>query len=52
VFHRCRTEEPQLRSTEGNQWVACHLEALPEEQDPRHALLAGEAESCARPMLE
>jgi len=34
VFDRCRTEEPQLRSTEGNQWVACHLEALPEEQDP------------------
>jgi oligopeptide/dipeptide ABC transporter ATP-binding protein len=52
VFDRCRTEEPELRSTEGNQWVACHLEALPEVQDPRHALLAGEAESCAQPMLE
>jgi peptide/nickel transport system ATP-binding protein len=35
VFDRCRTEEPELRSTEGNRWVACHLEALPEEQDPR-----------------
>jgi peptide/nickel transport system ATP-binding protein len=30
VFDRCRTEEPQLRSTEGNQWVACHLDALPQ----------------------
>lgn len=29
VFERCRTEEPQLRSTEGAQWVACHLDALP-----------------------
>jgi peptide/nickel transport system ATP-binding protein len=29
VFDRCRTEEPQLRSTEGDQWVACHLDALP-----------------------
>jgi peptide/nickel transport system ATP-binding protein len=29
VFDRCRTEEPQLRSTEGEQWVACHLDALP-----------------------
>ncbi|WP_298887310.1 dipeptide ABC transporter ATP-binding protein [uncultured Bradyrhizobium sp.] len=28
VFDRCRTEEPQLRS-EGEQWVACHLDALP-----------------------
>jgi peptide/nickel transport system ATP-binding protein len=29
VFDRCRTEEPELRSTEGEQWVACHLDALP-----------------------
>ena len=29
VFDRCRTEEPQLRSVEGEQWVACHLDALP-----------------------
>lgn len=29
VFDRCRTEEPQLRSIEGEQWVACHLDALP-----------------------
>jgi oligopeptide/dipeptide ABC transporter ATP-binding protein len=30
VFDRCRTEEPEFRLTEGEQWVACHLEALPE----------------------
>ncbi len=30
AFDRCRTEEPALRSTEGGQWVACHLKALPE----------------------
>ncbi|QQO31994.1 dipeptide ABC transporter ATP-binding protein [Bradyrhizobium diazoefficiens] len=29
AFDRCRTEEPQLRSVEGEQWVACHLDALP-----------------------
>ena len=29
VFDRCRTEEPQLRSVDGEQWVACHLDALP-----------------------
>ena len=29
VFDRCRTEEPLLRSAEGDQWVACHLDALP-----------------------
>ena len=29
VFDRCRTEEPQLRSAAGEQWVACHLDALP-----------------------
>jgi peptide/nickel transport system ATP-binding protein len=34
VFDRCRTEEPKLRSTGDGQWVACHLEALPEERDP------------------
>ena len=34
VFDRCRSEEPELRSTRGGEWVACHLEALPEEQDP------------------
>ncbi len=31
VFDRCRTEEPELRLTGGAHWVACHLEALPEE---------------------
>ena len=36
VFDRCRTEEPELRSTEGGQWVACHLEALPEVPGPAH----------------
>src|SRR6202451_1542780 len=30
VFDRCRTEEPEFRSTGDGQWVACHLEALPE----------------------
>jgi peptide/nickel transport system ATP-binding protein len=30
VFDRCRTEEPELRSTGDGQSVACHLEALPE----------------------
>jgi peptide/nickel transport system ATP-binding protein len=30
VFDRCRTEEPELRSAEAGQWVACHLDALPE----------------------
>lgn len=29
VFDRCRIEEPQLRSAEGEQSVACHLDALP-----------------------
>ena len=29
VFDRCRTEEPELRSAEGEQWVACHLDTLP-----------------------
>ena len=33
VFDRCRTEEPELRSTGSGQWVACHLRALPEERD-------------------
>ena len=36
VFDRCRTEEPELRSTEGGQWVACHLEALPEAPGAAH----------------
>jgi peptide/nickel transport system ATP-binding protein len=31
VFDRCRTEEPELRSTEDGRWVACHLKALPED---------------------
>src|SRR5207248_6372572 len=30
VFDRCRIEEPELRLAEAGQWVACHLEALPE----------------------
>jgi peptide/nickel transport system ATP-binding protein len=30
VFDRCRTEEPELRSPAPGQWVACHLDALPE----------------------
>jgi peptide/nickel transport system ATP-binding protein len=34
VFDRCRTEEPELRSTGVGQWVACHLTALPEEPGP------------------
>jgi peptide/nickel transport system ATP-binding protein len=34
VFDRCRTEEPELRSTGSGQWVACHLEALPEAPGP------------------
>jgi peptide/nickel transport system ATP-binding protein len=29
VFDRCRTEEPTLRATGGEQWVACHLEEAP-----------------------
>jgi predicted amidohydrolase len=34
VFDRCRTEEPELRSTGSGQWAACHLEALPEKPGP------------------
>ena len=34
VFDRCRTEEPELRSTAAGQRVACHLEALPEWPGP------------------
>src|SRR6267154_3281313 len=34
VFDRCRSEEPELRSTGSGQWVACHLKALPEQPDP------------------
>ncbi|MCK1624326.1 ATP-binding cassette domain-containing protein [Bradyrhizobium sp. 160] len=29
VFDRCRTEEPTLRATDAEQWVACHLEDAP-----------------------
>src|SRR5437773_1247746 len=36
VFDRCRTEEPELRSVEDGQWVACHLETLPEAPGPAH----------------
>jgi peptide/nickel transport system ATP-binding protein len=31
VFDRCRTEEPELGSRGDDQWVACHLEALPDK---------------------
>jgi peptide/nickel transport system ATP-binding protein len=34
VFDRCRTEEPELRSTGGGQWAACHLNTLPEDPAP------------------
>ena len=34
VFDRCRTEEPELRSAEGGQWVACHLDTLPDAPAP------------------
>ena len=34
VFDRCRTEEPELRSTGRGQWAACHLEAPPENPGP------------------
>jgi peptide/nickel transport system ATP-binding protein len=34
VFDRCRTEGPELRLIEGGQWVACHLEVLPEQPAP------------------
>ncbi|WGD49524.1 dipeptide ABC transporter ATP-binding protein [Bradyrhizobium sp. CB1650] len=30
AFDRCRTEEPQLRATGNNQWVACHLDEPPQ----------------------
>jgi peptide/nickel transport system ATP-binding protein len=30
AFDRCRTEEPQLRAAGDGQWVACHLDVLPE----------------------
>ena len=36
VFDRCRTEEPELRSTDGAQWVACHLEALAKAPGAAH----------------
>ncbi|MEK9281938.1 MULTISPECIES: dipeptide ABC transporter ATP-binding protein [unclassified Bradyrhizobium] len=34
AFDRCRTEEPQLRATGSNQWVACHLEEPPQGLNP------------------
>jgi len=34
AFDRCRSEEPELRVTGGDQWVACHLEELPEQREP------------------
>ena len=34
VFDRCRTEEPELRLAAEGQWVACHLDALPESPAP------------------
>jgi peptide/nickel transport system ATP-binding protein len=34
VFDRCRTEEPELRSTGAGEWVACHLNTLPEAHEP------------------
>ena len=30
VFERCRNEEPELRQSAEGQWVACHLDALPD----------------------
>jgi peptide/nickel transport system ATP-binding protein len=30
VFDRCRTEEPELRQATEGQWVACHLDVLPD----------------------
>ena len=32
VFDRCRKEEPELRLIADGEWVACHLEKLPETQ--------------------
>jgi peptide/nickel transport system ATP-binding protein len=34
AFDRCRAEEPQLRSTQDGQFVACHLHDLPAAQNP------------------
>jgi 2-oxo-4-hydroxy-4-carboxy--5-ureidoimidazoline (OHCU) decarboxylase len=34
ICTRCRTEEPELRSTEGGRWVACHLKAPPQQPGP------------------
>jgi len=31
VFDRCRHEEPVLRLTTDDQWVACHLDELPQD---------------------
>ena len=30
TFDRCRTDEPELRAAGSGQWVACHLETLPQ----------------------
>ena len=34
AFDRCRVEEPELRSTQDGQFVACHLHDLPAAQNP------------------
>ena len=34
VFDRCRSEEPELRTTGDGQWFACHLDVLPEAPGP------------------
>ena len=31
AFDRCRSEEPTLRATGGEQWVACHLDEVPSQ---------------------
>jgi peptide/nickel transport system ATP-binding protein len=39
AFDRCRIEEPELRLAGEGQWVACHLEAPPEEKKGHGATL-------------
>jgi peptide/nickel transport system ATP-binding protein len=34
VFDRCRTEEPELRLTEAGHFAACHLNDLPDAENP------------------
>jgi len=34
AFDRCRVEEPELRSTQDGEFVACHLHDLPAAQNP------------------